>query len=89
VTARPPRAARIGPASTEITFQVEGKSFSFHPSVITSLDVGRLAIGAKVPVAYDPDDSTSADLAEPWRMYAPPVVATALYAVLLYIAFLA
>jgi alkanesulfonate monooxygenase SsuD/methylene tetrahydromethanopterin reductase-like flavin-dependent oxidoreductase (luciferase family) len=42
-----------------------------------------------VPVPNDPDDPASVDLAEPWRMYAPPVVATALSAVLLYIAFLA
>jgi hypothetical protein len=42
-----------------------------------------------VLVAYDSDDPTSADLAEPWRVYAPPVLATALYAVLLCIAFLA
>jgi hypothetical protein len=57
--------------------------------VITSLDVGRLGIGPRVPVAYDAADPTSADRAEPWRMYAPPVIVTALYAVLLYVAFLA
>src|SRR5262245_40926908 len=85
VTARPPRRTRIGTAATEITFQVKGKSFTFQPSVITNLDVGRLEIGATVPVAYGPADPTSADLAEPWRLYTPPVLVTALYAVLLYI----
>jgi alkanesulfonate monooxygenase SsuD/methylene tetrahydromethanopterin reductase-like flavin-dependent oxidoreductase (luciferase family) len=38
---------------------------------------------------YDPDDPVNADLAEPWRMYAGPAVATALYAAVLYFAFLA
>jgi hypothetical protein len=61
----------------------------FHPSVITSLDVGKLAVGATVPIAYDPNDPKSADLAESWRLYAGPVIATLLYAAVLYYAFLA
>lgn len=89
VTARPPRSSRIQTASTAVTFQVDGRSYTFHPSVITSLDVGKLELGATVPVAYDPDDPDSADLAEPWRMYAGPAIATALYATVLYFAFLA
>jgi len=81
-TARPPRSSRSQTASTEVTFRVV-------PSVITSLDVGKLEIGAKVPVADDPDDPDSADLAEPWCLYAGPTIATLLYAVALFYAFLA
>jgi hypothetical protein len=83
VTARPPRPGRIGTASTEITFHVEGTAYTFQPSLLTSLDGSRLALGATVPVAYDPADPRSADLADPWRRYAGPVIATALYAVVL------
>ena len=89
MTARPPRASRIGTASTEITFQVGGRSHTFQPSVITNFDVGRLEIGAKVEVAYDPDDPESADFAEPWRLYSGPVIATLLYTAVLCYAFLA
>jgi Protein of unknown function (DUF3592) len=85
VTARPPRASRIRTASTGVTFQVGRTSYTFHPSVITNFDVGKLEVGAKVPVAYDPDDPQSADLAEPWRLYAGPVIATLLYAAVLYL----
>ena len=56
---------------------------------ITSFDLGRLEVGAKVAIAYDPDDPQSADLAEPWRLYSGPVVATLLYAAVVYYAFLA
>jgi hypothetical protein len=62
VTARPPRRSRIATASTEVTFEVDGKPVTFTPSVITSLDAGELALGPKVPVAYDPADPTSADV---------------------------
>lgn len=89
VTARPPRASRVRTASTEVTFQVGRQSYTFHPSVITSFDTGRLEVGAKVSVAYDPDDPTSADFAEPWRLYSGPVIATLLYGAVLYYAFLA
>jgi hypothetical protein len=89
VTARPPRSSRIRTASTEITFQVGGRSYAFPPSLITSLDVGKLEVGAKVPVTYDRDDPENADLAEPWRRYAGPAIVTALYAAVLYFAFLA
>jgi hypothetical protein len=89
VTAGAPRAHHIKTASTAVTFDVAGRSYTFQPSVITNFDVGRLELGATVAVAYDPDDPTSADLAEPWRMYSGPVVATALYAAFLYFAFLA
>lgn len=57
--------------------------------LITSFDAGRLEVGAKVSVAYDPDDPESADCAEPWRLYAGPVIATVLYGAVLYYAFLA
>ena len=89
VTGRAPRAHHVETASTAITFEVGGRAYTFQPSVITSFDVGRLELGAKVPVAYDPDDPDSADLAEPWRLYAGPAIATLLYAVVLYYAFLA
>ena len=89
VTARSPRSSRIGTASTDITFQADGRSYAFHPSLITTLDVGKLEVGAKVAVAYDPDDPANADLAEPWRLYAGPAIATALCAAVLYFAFLA
>jgi hypothetical protein len=49
--------------------------------------VGKLAVGAQVRVAYDESDPSSADLAEPWRMYSGPVIATALYAAFAYFAF--
>jgi len=88
VTSRPPRHSRIKTASTEITFTVAGKSYTFHPSVVTSFDVGKLAVGAQVPVAYDEHDPSSADLGEPWRMYAMPVIVTVLYAVFAYYAYL-
>ena len=65
-----------------------GKAYTFHPSVVTSFDVRTLEMGAKIPVAYDESDPTSADIAEPWRMYAGPVVVTLLYAVFAYYAFL-
>lgn len=37
---------------------------------------------------YDPSDPSSADLAEAWRMYAGPVIATVLYAAFAGFAFL-
>jgi hypothetical protein len=46
VTARPPRASRVRTA--EVTFQVGRQSYTFHPSVITSFDTGRLEVGAKL-----------------------------------------
>ena len=55
----------------------------------TSFDLGRLEVGAKVAVAYDPDDPQSADLTESWRLYSGPVVATLLYAAVVYYALLA
>jgi len=36
-------------------------------------------VGVKVAVAYDPNDPTSADLAEPWRQYSGPVLVTLIY----------
>ena len=75
-------------ASTEVTFQVGRQSYTFHPSVITSLDAWRLVIGAKVSTAYDPDDPRRAASAEPWRLSAGPVIATLLYGAVLYYAFL-
>lgn len=89
VTARPPRASQIDTAATEVTFTVDGKSYTFSPSVITNFDVGKLAKGARVTVAYDPNDPTSADLAESWRLYAGPVIVTVLYLAFAYYAFLA
>lgn len=89
VTARPPHASRIKMSSTAITFAVGRTSNTFNPSVITSLDAGRLEVRAKGTAAYDPNDPKNADIAEPWRMDAGPVIAAALYAVFAYYAFLA
>jgi hypothetical protein len=69
VTARPPRREHVGMASTEITFQVDGRPITFQPSAITGSDVGKLELGAKVVVARDPNGPTSADLGTPWRRY--------------------
>ncbi len=80
VTRRPRREPhRESVSTTEITFAVEGREFHFNPSVVTNFDVGRLEIGARVAVAYDPNDPAGADLAEPWRLYSGPVIATLLY----------
>jgi hypothetical protein len=89
VTARPPRREHVGMASTEITFQVDGRPITFQPSAITSFDVGKLELGAKVAVAYDPNDPTSADLAAPWRRYSGPVLVTLIYLAALYYLFVA
>jgi hypothetical protein len=40
-----------GTEPIEITFEVEGREFRFHPSVVTNFDVGKLAVGVKVAVA--------------------------------------
>ncbi len=88
VTRRPLRHSDSAVSSTEITFTVGGQSYTFHPSVVTNFDVGKLAVGARVPVVYDPSDPSSADLAEAWRMYAGPVIATVLYAAFAGFAFL-
>ena len=87
VTRRPPRRDHIDTASTEITFEVEGRLIRFTPSVITNFDVGRLELGAKVRVAYDPADPANADLADPWRRYSGPVLVTLLYLAALYYLF--
>ena len=85
VTRRPPRDRRHESVSTtEITFEVEGREFRFNPSVVTNFDVGKLEIGTKVAVAFDPADPASADLAAPWRLYFGSVVATLLYLGALY-----
>jgi len=89
VTRRPRREHdHTGTESTEITFEVEGREFRFHPSVVTNFDVGKLAVGVKVAVAYDPNDPTSADLAEPWRQYSGPVLVTLIYLAALYYLFM-
>jgi hypothetical protein len=88
VTRRPPREHEPG-MSTEVTFEVDGREFRFSPSVVTNFDVGKLTVGSKVAVAYDPNDPASADLAEPWRLYSGPVIATLLYLVALYYLFVA
>jgi hypothetical protein len=88
VTRRPRRDSDSTTSSTEVTFTVGGRSYSFHPSVVTNFDRGKLGVGAPVPVAYDESDPSSADIAEPWRMYAGPVVVTVLFAAFAYFAFL-
>jgi hypothetical protein len=87
VTRRPRRHAESGTSSTDITLEVGGRTYTFHPSVVTSFDVGKLDVGARVPVAYDESDPSSADLGEPWRMYAGPVIVTVLYGAFVYLAF--
>jgi hypothetical protein len=89
VTRRPRREHdHTGTQSTEVTFEIEGREFRFSPSVVTNFDAGTLAIGAKVAVAYDPNDPTSADLAEPWRQYSGPVLVTLTYVAALYYLFI-
>ena len=88
VTKRPPRHSRTSTESTEITFTVGGKPYTFRPTVVTNFDAGKLAVGAQVAVAYDPSDPSSADIAETWRMYSGPVIATVLYLAFAYYAFL-
>lgn len=89
VTRRPlPHERSQTSASTEITFSIRGQSYTFRPTVVTNFDAGRLEVGAKVAVAYDPSDPSSADIAETWRMYSGPVIATVLYLAFAYYAFL-
>ena len=89
VTRRPaPESRSKTSESSEITFTVGGQSYTFRPTVVTSLDAGKLEVGARVPVAYDPGEPASADIAEPWRMYSGPVIATVLYLAFAYYAFL-
>jgi hypothetical protein len=79
VTARPRAGSRLKSGATEVTFEVGGTAHTFRPSIVTSGDAGKLDVGAKVPVAYDPSDPASADLAEPWRLYGMPVIVSVLY----------
>ena len=88
VTRRPPREHEPGMAA-EVTFAVDGREFRFSPSVVTNFDVGKLTVGTKVAVAYDPSDPGSADLAEPWRLYSGPAIAALLYLATLYYLFVA
>jgi hypothetical protein len=87
VTARPRSRSRLEAGSTEVTFEVDGTVYTFRPSIVTSADAGKLDVGTKVPVAYDPSDPASADLAESWRMYGMPAIVTALYLALAWYVF--
>ncbi len=84
VTIAPQHRSRGRASRTEIAFTVAGRSSTFHPSVVTSFDVGRLDVGVEVPVAYDESDPSSADIAAPWRMYWRQVMKTLVYAVCAY-----
>ncbi len=62
-----------------IRFRAGGSEFRFRPSVVTRAD-RRIAIGAKVPVAFNPNAPTEADIATPWRLVFGPVLLTVLSA---------
>jgi hypothetical protein len=70
-----------------ITFTVDGRDYTFTPSIITILDTRQNNVGAPVTVAFNPANPTEAELAAPWRLYAPPVLLTALFAAAVYIRF--
>ena len=70
-----------------IEFAVDGRQYSFIPSVVIFGDVREEKLGTTVPVAYNPENPKDADLGLPGRMFGPPVILTCAYAVALYIAF--
>jgi hypothetical protein len=71
----------------EIAFKVDGQEYTFFPSIVTFLDRQEKKVGSQVPVAYNPANPKDAEIAVPWRLYASPVILTALYGVFLWFSF--
>ena len=70
-----------------ITFTVDGREYTFTPSITTILDTRQSNVGAPVTVAFNPANPKEAELATPWRLYTPPALLTVLFVVVVYIRF--
>jgi hypothetical protein len=70
-----------------IQFEVNGNKYSFLPSTYVRGDYDPRRIGTNVEVAYNPSNPGDADLASGARTYGPPIVLTASYLIVLWIAF--
>lgn len=64
----------------EIAFRVDDAEYRFQPTLVLPGESGKRARGRKVSVAYNPDDPSDADVANYYRLFLPPVVATVCYA---------
>jgi len=72
-----------------ITFRVGKKSYSFQPGLVLYGETRRNRVGMAVPVAYNRDNPKDAEIATPVRRFLAPVIVTVLYAVFLYLVFVA